>query len=133
MAVVIGLLESVVTYGKRSTKTRLLVDLIGAALALALAFFIYRGTVTQAKFSLEGAQAHDYLCFQKTVGLPQQIRGVEARIASSNDYLRDVRLGLRQPIKGITSTDIKRGRARDMADLDRLNITKDALKRVHCK
>jgi hypothetical protein len=87
-------------------------------IVLLVAWALYRGFAIQAKFTREGKEAHDYLCYQKVVGIP-------SRIKASIDYVNDVEAGIRRPVPGITFRDIQAGIERDEATLRALN-------RVHC-
>jgi hypothetical protein len=119
LPVVVNFLENVVKYAKHSPRNRLLVDIIGIGLTVIIALGIYRAAGTQSRAAFQGKQAHDYLCYQKQVVIPD-------RIQESLEYETNVQLHLRKPIPGITEADIQRGVERDQASLR-------ALGRVKCK
>ena len=81
-------------------------------------WFVWHLSTAQSRAAFEGHQAHDYLCYQKTVVIP-------AHIAATIKYEQDVQLGLRSPIPGLTTADLATGIKRDQAALK-------ALSRVKC-
>lgn len=90
-------------------------DMIALTVVIVLAFFIWRGQTTQGHIISEGHQAHDYLCYQKTVVIPQ-------RIKSTKDYLADIEAGRRAPLPGITKADFQQSIKRDEASLKALAL-----------
>ena len=101
-------------------------------MVVVLAYALYHGYANQARFAKQGHESHDYLCFQKAVGIPQQKQIINNHIQSTLTYETQVELGQRKPIPGITSADLARGIASDQADLARLNSTLKALSKVNC-
>lgn len=95
---------------------------------------LYRLNSNQTQAAFDGRQAHDYLCFQKQVGIPKQIAELNKHIDRSLKYETDVQLGYRKAIPGITTADIEQGIADDQDHIDALNFTKNvALSKVKCK
>ena len=102
----------------RSPEHRLLADGIGLVVLLVACFFLWNTNAKSTNAAFDGRQAHDYLCYVKTVVLPK-------RIASTVKYEQDVQLGFRKPITGITVADLASSIKRDQDTLR-------ALVRVKC-
>lgn len=100
--------------------------------AIVLAWLLVKSNIRQEAFAQQGREAHDYLCYQKTVGIPKQIDASNSKIQTKLDYINKVRLGTRKPIPGITFNDIQVGIQADQDDIARFMSTLRALNRVHC-
>jgi hypothetical protein len=93
-------------------------DVAVFAVAVLVVLFLVRAEIRQSRILREGGEAHNYLCYQKTVTIPQ-------RVATAKAYIEDLRVGKRPPLPGITIADIQLGIDRDEAVLR-------ALTRVNC-
>lgn len=107
-------------------------DVLLFVLAGLVALLVLRSAVTQSRFVAEGKEAHDYLCYQKQVGLPRQIVQSRERIQSSLDYVIAVQLGRRKAIPGITEADIQTGVQREQDNIARIQDSLKHLREVTC-
>ena len=133
MAVVVKFLAKVTRYGEGGSRQRFYVDIAGIILLVAIGAFLYHASRVTTEAAYRGQQAHDYLCYQKFVGIPNQIRLANVKIDRSLKYETDVQLGYRKPIPGITQADIARGISDSQSDINRLKDTLNhGLSKVHC-
>ena len=86
---------------------------------VVVSWVLYHLNSAQTQAAFDGKQAHDYLCYQKNVVIPSRIR-------ATLDYETQVQLGERDPIKGLTDSDLATSIKRDQDALR-------ALVRVKCK